>query len=268
MKLDVKDGLYEVLGVSKDATQTEIKKAYMKMALKLHPDKNPDDEAAKERFQTLQRVYAVLRDPERRKVYDQTGSLEDTEELSGGKFEDLYEYYRGMFKKVEEEDVIAFENEYRGSDEEAADLIRLYKKNKGDMPVVFEWMLCSRPDVDSHRFADAIESAIEEGSVKRYKCFDRWVGGVRSRPAPKNPLKKSMPKKQQAPGMDLVAMIRGKGEKQHNDFISGLAAKYGGGNGAASGRKKKASKEPSDEQFLAAQSRILKKTGKKTKNKA
>jgi len=273
MKLDVEDGLYEVLGVSTEATQAEIKKAYMKLALKLHPDKNPGDEAAKERFQTLQRIYAVLSDPEKRKVYDQTGSLEDSEELSGGKFDDLYDYYRTMYKKVTEDDVLAFENEYRGSQEEAGDLLRLYREHKGNMPVVFEWLLCSRPETDSHRFADDIEAAIERGDAKRYKAFGPWAEAVRRKPAPKNPLKKSKPR--QAPaggGMDLAAMIRGKAEAKHNSFMSALEEKYGGSKGSlVAGKqqqKKKKSKEPSEEEFLAAQSRLGKKKASKARARA
>ena len=80
--------LYEVLGVPASATGPALKRAYYQLALKCHPDKCPGDEAAKGRFQALSLVHAVLSDPERRKLYDETGDVaeegQDGESTEGG----------------------------------------------------------------------------------------------------------------------------------------------------------------------------------------
>jgi len=64
---------YEVLGVSRDASPEEIKRAYRRMAIKYHPDKNPNDKEAEAKFKECAEAYEVLSDPEKRKRYDQFG---------------------------------------------------------------------------------------------------------------------------------------------------------------------------------------------------
>ena len=72
----------------------------------------------------------------RRKVYDQTGDLSDAEELSGQNFEDLYSYYRDLYKKITEADIEQFAADFRGSKEEAAEVLQYYERFQGDMKQV------------------------------------------------------------------------------------------------------------------------------------
>ena len=78
------DDYYSILGVQRSATDAEIQKAYRVMARQHHPDLNPDDKKAKERFQAVQRAYEVLSDPKKRELYDRYGSSFDTAGASGG----------------------------------------------------------------------------------------------------------------------------------------------------------------------------------------
>ena len=62
---------YQTLGVSRDASDDEIKKAYRKLAMKYHPDRNPDNKEAEEKFKEVQKAYDTLSDKEKRAMYNQ-----------------------------------------------------------------------------------------------------------------------------------------------------------------------------------------------------
>lgn len=81
--MDKKD-YYEVLGVSKNATADELKKAYRKLAIKYHPDKNPGDKAAEEKFKEAAEAYDVLSNPEKRQQYDTYGHSMGPQGFPGG----------------------------------------------------------------------------------------------------------------------------------------------------------------------------------------
>ncbi|HVO55912.1 MAG TPA: molecular chaperone DnaJ [Solirubrobacterales bacterium] len=78
------DELYKTLGVLKDASDEEIKKAYRKLARQYHPDRNPDDKEAEEKFKEISAAHDVLADPEKRKEYDQGGQFANFGGFGGG----------------------------------------------------------------------------------------------------------------------------------------------------------------------------------------
>lgn len=93
---------YEILEINKNADKSTIKKAYRKMAMKYHPDKNPDDKEAEEKFKTVNEAYQVLSDDEKRSIYDRYGKagLEGHGAGSGfgaGGFDDLGSIFEEMF---------------------------------------------------------------------------------------------------------------------------------------------------------------------------
>eukprot|EP00898_Chlorokybus_atmophyticus_P004787 jgi/Chlat1/5309/Chrsp35S05252 len=268
--------LYEVLGVSREATAAEIKKAYHRLALQLHPDKNPNDESAHSKFQTLQRVYAVLSDEEKRRVYNETGSLEDSEELSGEQFDSLYNFYRTMYRKVTEADIERYEDSYRGSAEETRDLTELYQRFKGNMKLVFAWLCCSRED-DSHRFMHALDTAIAAGELKASKAYKAWAKQVAAKPPPMAdvtavpPRKKGKSNKKQASDeKSLIAKIRSNQNQRTNDLVAALEAKYASKSKTkvldhkGGGAKRKLGglddPEPTEEEFQAARERMEQRT--------
>src|SRR4029453_4116185 len=72
-----KQDYYEILGIKRDAKPDEIKKAYRRLARKYHPDVNPGDKAAEERFKKMSEAHDVLSDPKKRSVYDRFGQYSE-----------------------------------------------------------------------------------------------------------------------------------------------------------------------------------------------
>ncbi|RMF83265.1 MAG: molecular chaperone DnaJ, partial [Nitrospinota bacterium] len=93
---------YEVLGVSRDATPEEIKKRYRQLALQYHPDRNPGNKEAEEKFKEASEAYEVLRDPEKRRLYDLYGheGLKGTGFSGFSGFEDIFSSFGDIFEEL------------------------------------------------------------------------------------------------------------------------------------------------------------------------
>jgi DnaJ-class molecular chaperone len=92
---------YKILGVNKNATQEEIKGAYVKLARRYHPDRNPGDEEAERKFREASEAYEVLSDPKKRKLYDESGveGVRDSGFFGFKNMEDIFFRFEDIFGK-------------------------------------------------------------------------------------------------------------------------------------------------------------------------
>ncbi|MBF0572843.1 MAG: molecular chaperone DnaJ [Desulfamplus sp.] len=92
---------YEILGVSRDATKDELKSTYRKLAIKYHPDKNPGNKEAEEKFKEASEAYSVLSDDQKRQIYNQYGhkGLEGSNFSTNVNFEDIFSGFGNIFEE-------------------------------------------------------------------------------------------------------------------------------------------------------------------------
>ncbi|UCF92570.1 MAG: molecular chaperone DnaJ [Desulfobacterales bacterium] len=98
--MSTKRDYYEILGLARNATDEELKSAYRKLALRYHPDRNPGDKEAEEHFKEAAEAYEVLRDPQKRAIYDQYGhqGLQGSGFSGFGGFEDIFSSFGDIFE--------------------------------------------------------------------------------------------------------------------------------------------------------------------------
>jgi molecular chaperone DnaJ len=98
--MTTKRDYYEILGIARDANGAEIKAKYRKLALKHHPDRNPGDKEAEEKFKEAAEAYEILKDPQKRRIYDQYGhqGLDRSGYTGAGNFEDIFSNFGDIFE--------------------------------------------------------------------------------------------------------------------------------------------------------------------------
>lgn len=213
----VKDSrLYDVIGVPSTANAADIKKGYRLRALALHPDKNQNDEASKERFQELQKAYEVLRNEESRRLYDETGIIEGEEDKG---FEDVVNYFKQFTGKVSEKDIQEYKEKYRGSEDEWEDVSNFYLRFGGNCRLLLEYIPFSEPE-DVGYYIDLIEAAVKEGKLPEEEKFRESVKELRAQ-ARKWRARTRREKSKSSNDMDdLVQAIQSRSKKR----VGGLAS--------------------------------------------
>ena len=168
--------LYEVLGL-KDRDDVEnpakLRKAYFRKALVWHPDKTKekDAELAKEKFQAISFAYEILKNPAKRSEYNETGHVDEgdaDDDSNDGARKDWKEYFDRIFGKVTTSKIDQFALKYKCSEEEQRDVMKEYKKFKGDLVKMLEYVMLSEPRDAKRWVDDYITPAIQAKDVPDY----------------------------------------------------------------------------------------------------
>jgi DnaJ family protein C protein 9 len=241
---------YFILSIEETASQDEVKKAYRRAALKHHPDKAaPEDkETAHAKFQEIAFAFAILSDERRRKRYDTTGRTEESLDLDDDDF-DWTSFFREQFANVVTREAVQnFSGQYKGGDEERADLLRFYTKHKGNMAKIYEEVMLSDMIEDEDRFRTIIDQAIKDDEVEAFPKYTEESESARRKRIQraqkqkdeeaveaaeleqelkeKADKKKTKKTKGTSSTADLAALIQQRQQGRGEDFLANLEAKY------------------------------------------
>lgn len=223
------NNLYEAIETTKDANQSQIKKAYRKVSLVCHPDRvgESEKEEATKRFQVLAQIHYILSDEDKRKLYDDHGIIANEDGLESEA--DWVNYWRILFPKVTTEDINKFMDSYIGSEQEVEDLIRIYERCKGDMDKIYQIHM----SYDEDRTTEQLKTLLEEGKITNYESFtnepiskkEKRLRKVRKEAVHAEKLEKKMKKKEDNMG-DLAALIQSRRQSSFDSMIAQMEQKY------------------------------------------
>eukprot|EP00741_Cyanophora_paradoxa_P024461 tig00022075_g23618.t1 len=255
---------YAHLGVARDATPSEIKKAYYKKALEVHPDRNPGNKSANEEFQRLAHIFDVLSDSDKRKLYDETGRDPELEDSCEG-FDSWDAYFRSIFSRVSEEDINAFEKRYKNSSMEAEDVRFFYEKFEGDLEQLLEHVPLSTED-DMPRFKEYLGACVSIGKLKEYSSSEvkkcSTCAKKKAKCSSHHELVVATERSSNASSAQensaLTQIIQSKRKAQFDKQCDALLAKYAGtgARGTSKTKTKKNAAPPTDEEFEEIQRRM------------
>lgn len=246
--------LYKLFNLDRNGklTDSKIKKAYYQLSILWHPDRfaaeefsEADRDLATKKFQVVGRCFSILSDIEKRKLYDETGSLDDDDMEANTNDKDWASVWRGMFKEVTKKDIEEYLRKFRGSSKEMEDVKQAYIKHKGSMSKILSTVIGA--DVHNEdRIREIIRYFIDKGEAEAYAKFVNEPPSARikrikqaEREAKESEkVLKEMQKKEgmgesatgtSGGGGDLASIILAKQQKrgrQQIDFLAQLEQKY------------------------------------------
>lgn len=228
--------LYAIFEIDKKSSVAEIKKAYYKQALKVHPDRVPEDEKEKatESFKILAKIHEVLSDDNKRALYDQQGIIDDEDDEKFGST--WLDAFKNLFKPISESDIDNYRKEYVGSELEKNDLKKAYLNGKGCINFIFSHVPFMGVE-DEQRFHDIVNEWIKSNEVPEFKAFTNEPKSKRDRRHKKYAKEakeaEEMLKKmnEEKDDMDELTKIIAKRQTDRqggfSSFLDNLAQKYG-----------------------------------------
>jgi len=230
------NNLYEVLNTNKNATDKEVRKAYYLLSMKFHPDKvdEKDKTEATEKFKIISRIHSLLSDSDKRKLYNDTGSVGDDIELNSESEDFPWEtYWRTIFRKISDNDIREYELKYKGSDDEKRDLEKAYLAGFGDMEFIINMVPFSSV-YEENRLREILEKIIEEKNLPKYKEFTNEPPSKKQKRLKKAKQEEAqceheMKKEKKNDSDDLILAIKKRSAEradQMDNFIARMEAKY------------------------------------------
>ncbi|CAD6991178.1 J domain-containing protein CG6693 [Ceratitis capitata] len=226
--------IYKLLDLEKTALPKDIKKAYYKLSLQVHPDrvKDADKANATEKFKVLSKIYQVLSDKDKRALYDEQGVIDDEEDMEG-KLSSWLDLWRKMFKRITDEDITNYQKSYIGSELERNDMKKAYLSSKGCINQMMNEVPFLNVD-DEPRLQKIIREMIDAGEVPEYKIFTNEPANKRQRRHKKyaresKEAEEIKQKMQNESSLEKQIMERNKSrEDGFNSLMDKLMEKYGG----------------------------------------